>query len=83
MPDQAVDRLLREVLGNQPLTCRVCGGSAEFQLAPEITRGDGDELSVLADRPVRYEFLCGEDLGTFVSVFADPRVVTWTVTRLP
>ena len=83
MSDAGVDKLLEEVFSNQPLACRVCQGAAEWQLSPEIARAV-DELSLSADHhPVKYEFLCGEHLGPFVTIFADSRVVTWNVTRLP
>lgn len=82
MTDAGVDQLLLDVLNNQPLTCRVCNGAAEWQLSPELALGSA-KLSLAPDhRPVKYEFLCGEHLGPFVTVFADPRVVTWNVTRL-
>ena len=78
MSDAAVSRLLHEVLNTGPrLECRGCGGSPEYQLSPEVIASEE------TDYPFRYEFLCGECLGPFMSTFADPRVVTWTVTRLP
>lgn len=53
--------------------CRTCSGDAEIQLFPE-----------LLEEPAKphAEFLCFECLGTFLGTFADPRVLTWSVTRL-
>ncbi len=78
MTDESVDRLLHEVLNTGPrLSCRACDSPPVWQLSPEII------VSEETDYPFRYELLCEECLGPFMSTFADPRVVTWTVTRLP
>lgn len=52
--------------------CRCCPERAEVELYPDV-----DILGA-----PRSERLCLSCLGTFVKVFADPRVSTWVVTRL-
>lgn len=50
-------------------TCRGCGKAARVELTT-------DEFD-------RVEYLCYDDLGPFLELFADPRVPEWTVVRLP
>lgn len=49
-------------------TCRGCGKRAQL----ELTNDESD----------RVEYLCYEDLGTFLEIFATPDVREWTVVRL-
>lgn len=51
------------------LTCRACGKRAQLELTTEDTD--------------RVEYLCYEDLGPFLELFADPRISEWTIVRLP
>lgn len=59
-----------------PFKCRVCDKPAQLELTPEIVVADKNEV-------IKREYLCEEDIGPFVCIFTDPRVRTWTVTRLP
>jgi hypothetical protein len=70
LDDEHTDLLTKAM----PIYCRVCGKAAVFELTPDVVREPGY---------IRREYLCDEDLGPFVHVFTDQRVLTWTVTRLP
>jgi hypothetical protein len=50
-------------------TCRGCGKAAQVELTTE----DTDAV----------EYLCYEDLGPFLELFAHPGIREWTIVRLP
>jgi hypothetical protein len=51
------------------LTCRACGKAARVELT--------------TDESNRTEYLCYDDLGPFLELFADHRIMEWTIVRLP
>lgn len=79
LTDAQVDTILSEIefmklLEEKPLACRGCGKRAQVELTcPQAESGE------VVDR---IEYLCYEDLGTFLELFADPGVREWTVVRL-
>jgi hypothetical protein len=51
------------------LSCRACGKPAQLELT--------------TDESERTEYLCYEDLGSFLEVFTNPGIREWTIVRLP
>lgn len=65
--DEECDRILEAIRESEsPTACRVCGKRGAVQLST------GD----------RAEYLCYDDLGPFLELFADPFIEEFTVVRL-
>lgn len=78
-------RIFRKPLWHTPTELTVSEWAAPVRTIGHTCRGCGKpaRAELTTDESDRVEYLCYDDLGPFLELFADPRVQEWTVVRLP
>lgn len=73
LTDEDADRIIAAIEESEsPTACRICGRRGHVQLSG-TRESDGQAHAV---------YLCYEDLGPFLELFADPAITDFTVVRL-